>query len=177
MLSNSPGGSTDWLALSEVGSADTNFLQNTYVGAGVNNRTWVVTMPSTPGSYEFRLYLNNTYTVATRSPAVTVVAVNPTPAISSLNPSGVNAGSDGFSLTINGSNFVKGVMATVAGQARAVTFVSAKRVTISLSAADVAAAGNVAIRIVNPAACACKGCTSNVENLAVVVPRHRRFSR
>lgn len=66
------GGSTDWLGLSATGSPDRSFLQYTYVGNGVRNRTWTVVMPTTPGSYEFRLYPNNTYTVAARSPAVTV---------------------------------------------------------------------------------------------------------
>jgi hypothetical protein len=73
-LSNSPGGGADWLALAQVGAPDTSYLQYVYVGAGVTNRLWAVTMPATPGTYEFRLYLNNSYTVATRSPAVSVTS-------------------------------------------------------------------------------------------------------
>jgi hypothetical protein len=71
-LTNSPGGSTDWLGLAPVGSPDTTFLQWVSVGAGVTNRTWTVTMPATVGLYEFRLYLDNGYTVSARSPAVFV---------------------------------------------------------------------------------------------------------
>jgi hypothetical protein len=71
-LTNSAGGSTDWLGLAPVGSPDTTFLQWVSVGAGVTNRTWTVTMPATVGPYEFRFYLNNGYTVSTRSPAVSV---------------------------------------------------------------------------------------------------------
>jgi hypothetical protein len=42
------------------------------VAAGVSNRTWDVIMPTAPGCYEFRLLFMNTYTVAARSPVVTV---------------------------------------------------------------------------------------------------------
>jgi hypothetical protein len=42
------------------------------VGSGVSTRTWTVTMPSTPGTYEFRLFLNNGYTRGATSPPVTV---------------------------------------------------------------------------------------------------------
>ena len=42
------------------------------VAAGVSHRTWDVIMPTAPGSYEFRLLFINTYTVAARSPVVTV---------------------------------------------------------------------------------------------------------
>ena len=42
------------------------------MAAGVSNRTWDVIMPTAPGCYEFRLLFINTYTVAARSPVVTV---------------------------------------------------------------------------------------------------------
>jgi len=71
-LTNGLGGSTDWLALAAVGAADATYLQWTYVGAGVTTRTWTVTMPTAPGQYEFRLFLNNGFTRAATSPPVTV---------------------------------------------------------------------------------------------------------
>jgi hypothetical protein len=71
-LANGYGGGTDWLALAQTGAAFNNYLQLTYVGGGVTTRTWTVTMPSTPGTYEFRLFLNNGYTLAATSPPVTV---------------------------------------------------------------------------------------------------------
>jgi hypothetical protein len=48
------------------------YIQYRYVGAGVTRRTWTFTMPSTPGTYEFWLFLNNGYTVASTSPLITV---------------------------------------------------------------------------------------------------------
>ena len=71
-LTNGPGGSTDWLALAATTAPNTSYLQYTYVGAGVTTRTWTVTMPTTPGTYEFRLFLNGGYTRAATSPPVTV---------------------------------------------------------------------------------------------------------
>jgi subtilisin family serine protease len=71
-LTNGYGGAYDWLALAVSGSPTTSYVQYTYVGGNVTTRTWTVTMPNTPGSYEFRLFPNNGYTVAATSPPITV---------------------------------------------------------------------------------------------------------
>jgi hypothetical protein len=49
-------------------------IRYVYIGAGVVTRTWTVAAPTTPGTFEFRLFLNNGYTRAATSPAVVVVA-------------------------------------------------------------------------------------------------------
>jgi hypothetical protein len=71
-LTNGLGGSGDWLALATTASPNTSYLQWTYVGAGVTTRTWTVTMPTATGTYEFRLFPNNGYTLAATSPPITV---------------------------------------------------------------------------------------------------------
>jgi subtilisin family serine protease len=71
-LTDSPGGSQDWLALAAVGAPATSYLQWVYVGPGVTTRPWTVSMPAASGQYEFRLFLNNGFTLAGTSPAVTV---------------------------------------------------------------------------------------------------------
>ncbi len=76
-LTNGPGNTYDWLAFAPTGAANTSYLQSIYVGAGVTTRTWTVTAPSTGGTYEFRLFLNNGYTRAATSPTVTVTASAP----------------------------------------------------------------------------------------------------
>ena len=80
-IRNAPGGSGDWLALAAVGASSSSYLQWRYVGSGVHTLDWTVTMPSTPGEYEFRLFLNNGYTIAATSPPVTVASgfTSPTP--------------------------------------------------------------------------------------------------
>src|SRR5207249_2367602 len=71
-LTGGTGGSLDWLALAATTAPNTTYLQWTWVGGGVTTRTWTVTMPTSPGTYEFRLFLNNSFTVTARSPMVTV---------------------------------------------------------------------------------------------------------
>jgi hypothetical protein len=79
-LAGAPGGALDWLALAPVGSPDTTVAQWAFVGAGVTTRAWTVTAPA-PGTYEFRLFLNNTYTRAATSAPVTVTAAVSPPAL------------------------------------------------------------------------------------------------
>jgi hypothetical protein len=71
-LTNGLGGAGDWIALAQASATNGSYITYTYVGAGVATRTWTVTMPSTPGTYEFRLFLNNGFTRAATSPPVTV---------------------------------------------------------------------------------------------------------
>jgi hypothetical protein len=71
-LTGGIGGSTDWMALAPSTAPDWGYLEYTYVGSGVTTRTWTVTMPGPPGTYEFRLFLNNGYARTTTSPTVTV---------------------------------------------------------------------------------------------------------
>ena len=71
-LTGGQGGSTDWLSFALVSAPNTSCPLWTYVGSGVTTRTWTITAPSTPGTYEFRLFLNGGYTRAATSPPVTV---------------------------------------------------------------------------------------------------------
>ena len=71
-LTSGYGGLGDWLALAPTTAGNTFYLQWTYIATGVTTRTWTVAMPSTPGTYEFRLFPNNNYTRAATSPPVTV---------------------------------------------------------------------------------------------------------
>jgi len=71
-LTDGPGNSADWLALADVSSPDTTYVLWTYVPAGATSATWNVTMPTTPGDYEVRLFENNGFTRAATSPTITV---------------------------------------------------------------------------------------------------------
>ncbi len=169
-LTNGLGGASDWLALAAVGAPATSYLQWTYVGAGVTTRTWTVTMPATPGQYEFRLFLNNGFTLAATSPAVSVANISPTPTITALSPSQVAAGSAAFTLTVTGTGYVTGATVQVGGSSRATTFVSATQLIATVLAADVAAQGSVAVQVVNPSACTGGNCASNGATLSVIPP-------
>jgi hypothetical protein len=73
-LTGGLGGASDWLAFAATNAPELSYVTYVYVGAGVVTRTWTVTAPTTPGTFEFRLFLNNLYTRAATSPPVVVVA-------------------------------------------------------------------------------------------------------
>jgi hypothetical protein len=71
-LTNGAGGIADWLAFALSSAPNTQYYTYTYVGLGVRTRTWTITVPMTPGTYEFRLFFNDGYVRAATSPTVTV---------------------------------------------------------------------------------------------------------
>ncbi|MDX2030930.1 MAG: hypothetical protein SF339_09695 [Blastocatellia bacterium] len=85
------------------------------------------------------------------SAASTFTVNNPAPAIASLNPSGVIAGSAGVTLTVTGTNFISGSVIRLNGTDRATTFVSSTQLTTPLTAADIASAGTTQVSVFNPA--------------------------
>ena len=85
------------------------------------------------------------------SSAATFTINNPVPAITSLSPSAVIAGSPAFTLTVNGTGFLSSSTVWWNGAQRATQFVSATRVTASISANDVASAGTANVVVQNPA--------------------------
>jgi subtilisin len=167
-LTNGYGGAQDWLALASTNAANSSYITFTYVGAGVTTRTWTVTMPATPGTYEFRLFPNNGSTRAATSPPVTVSAsINPLPAISSLNPARAGAGGAAFTLTVNGTGFVSGSEVRWNGAARTTTFVSATQLRAAIGAADIASPSTAQVSVFSPAP---GGGTSAPASFAVAPP-------
>ncbi len=151
-LANGFGGSGDWLALAATGSPNTSYLTFTYVGANVLNRTWTVTMPSTPGAYEFRLFLNNGYARAATSPTVTIdAAVNPPPTIASLSPASASAGGPAFTLTVSGTGFVSSSVVKWNGSLRTTTFVNSTTLQVAITAADISSASTALVTVSSPA--------------------------
>jgi subtilisin len=167
-LANGFGGAKDWLALAASGAPNTSYLQWVYVGAGVTNRTWTVTLPSTAGTYEFRLFLNNGYTRAATSPIVTVdPSINPVPVASSLSPASAIVGGSALTLTVNGSSFVSSSVVRWNGAARPTTFVSATRIQATIAAADIATVGTAQVTVFTPAPA---GGTSSPRTFTVYPP-------
>lgn len=76
---------------------------------------------------------------------------NPVPAISSLGPSGTRANSEGFTLVVNGSNFVNSASVQFNGQNRATTYVNSTQLNADIFASDVANAGIFPVTATNPA--------------------------
>jgi len=88
-----------------------------------------------------------------------------------VHPASVYAGAaNGFTLRVDGSNFVatapgSGSVLLIAGSARTTTCNSVAECTAPVTAADVAAAGNVSVQLRNP-----DNTTSNSVSLTVVAP-------
>jgi hypothetical protein len=75
---------------------------------------------------------------------------NPVPSISSLSPTQQAAGSQSQTLTIAGSGFISGSTVTYNNVAHAATYSSASQLSISLTAADIAATGSFPVVVTNP---------------------------
>src|SRR5262249_59521668 len=75
------------------------------------------------------------------SAAVTFTVTNPVPSLTSISPSSATAGGPGFTLTVNGSNFVSASVVQVNGANRTTTFVSSTQLTAAIPATDTASAG------------------------------------
>ena len=85
------------------------------------------------------------------SPAAQFTINNPVPAITSLSPTSVTAGSSAFTLTVNGTGFRSTSTVWWNGGQRATQFVSATQVTASITAADIASVGTANVVVQNPA--------------------------
>ena len=75
----------------------------------------------------------------------------PLPTITSLSPTSATAGAAGFTLTVNGTNYVSGSVVNFNGTATTTTFVSATQLTASITAAEIATAGTSNVTVTNPA--------------------------
>jgi hypothetical protein len=84
------------------------------------------------------------------SNALTFTINIPTPTASSLNPNNKIAGSKGFTLTVSGSNFVKGATVQFNGNTRTTTYVSSTQIKASILASDVATPGTFPVTATNP---------------------------
>jgi hypothetical protein len=67
-----------------------------------------------------------------------------------LTPSGKVAGSDAFTLTVNGAGFVDGAVVQWNNANRDTTFVNSTQLTASISKADIASTGKFEVRVMTP---------------------------
>ena len=76
----------------------------------------------------------------------------PAPTLTSLSPTSASAGGSGFTLTVNGSNFVSGPDSLVYwnGSSRITTYVSSTQLTVAVLASDIATPGTFPVTVLNP---------------------------
>lgn len=83
--------------------------------------------------------------------AVALRAANPAPLVyEPLQPASVAPGGSGFTLTVEGTEFVSGAVVEWNGAALPTTFISATKLTASVSSSDIATPQTAAVTVVNP---------------------------
>lgn len=82
---------------------------------------------------------------------VSAPASNPVPSITTINPSSVTAGDPGFTLTVDGTNFINGSVINWNGSALTTTYVNSTQLTAGITAAMVASPGTPNVTVFNPA--------------------------
>jgi len=87
---------------------------------------------------------------ATKICATGGVTSNPVPTTTSISPTSKNIGNSGFTLTINGTNFISTSVVNFAGSARTTTYVSPTQLTAAILISDLTVAGTFNITVTNP---------------------------
>jgi spore germination protein YaaH len=82
--------------------------------------------------------------------ASTPLPANAAPVLASLSPSSATAGGSGFSLGVNGANFISSSTVLWNGVGRATVFVSSARLTAAISTADLAAPATAFVSVFTP---------------------------
>jgi hypothetical protein len=119
-------------------------------GVTVNTLTGSISgTPTTTGTYSVTLRVTFS-NCATITQPVTFTINNPVPTTTSISPTCVTAGSGGFTLTVNGTNFVSSSAVRWNGTALTTTFVSSSQLTAPVTAGLVANAGTTSVTVVNP---------------------------
>lgn len=103
-----------------------------------------------------------------RTSSLTYDINNPLPALTALSPASKTKGSAAFTLTVNGTGFVKGAAVRWNGSPRTTTFKSLTQLTATINTADVATAGTFPVTVKNPGP---GGGLSNSETFTVDNPK------
>ncbi len=138
----------------------TGFFNDTTLSINGNNRTYnlinniKLDLGLTAEDLETGEYLkitaSNPPPSGGTSESATFTVLNPIPVLLSIDPTEVKAGSPGFTLTINGSGFVKTSVISINGQQYPAAFISAAQLQTTVSSAPVQAAGDLSISVTNP---------------------------
>jgi hypothetical protein len=135
-------------------------------GTGTGAFTSSITGLTSNTTYHVRAYATNSVGTSYGADRE-FTTLNPLPAITSIDPSSKNTGDPGFTLTVNGGNFVPGSVVRWNGVARTTTYVSATKLTAAVPASDMSSAGTASVTVFNPAP---GGGASNAKTFTVKAP-------
>ncbi len=106
--------------------------------------------PTATGTSSFTVRVTDSAS-ATTTAGLAIIVNNPVPSIGSLGAVSAVAGSSGFTLTVNGSQFINGASSVQwNGSPRTTTLISGSQLTALITAADVASPGTFNVTVFNP---------------------------
>ena len=118
------------------------------------------------GSMLSVIALNGTVTTGS-GPVFNLEVDNPVPVISTFAPSTIATGAASTTLTVTGTGFVPGTILQVNGTSRPTTYVTSTQTSVILTASDLATAGSISLKAVNPSP---GGGSSSASSIAVNNP-------
>jgi hypothetical protein len=152
-----------------VSTSTVSFNGNTRTTTYVSSTQLTASIPAsdvtTAGTYNVTVF-NPTPGGGTSNVASFAVN-NPVPTITTISPTSATAGGSGFTLTVNGTNFLASSTVRFNGNARTTTFVSATQLTATILASDIATGGAFDVTVTNPSP---GGGTSNAATFTVNNP-------
>jgi len=166
-LSNAPN--LAW-RLHEPGSNAAWRSDNDFVSSGTAGGTTVTRTFNQTGWHAISVFHPTSDPASQPTFSVSVepaIIPNPIPSIGTLSPSTIAAGSSGFTLDVNGSNFLASSVIRWDGASQSTTYVSPTLLRCSIPASFVATTGSHNVQVFNPAP---GGGTSSSSTFTVTAP-------
>ncbi|MDX1931426.1 MAG: hypothetical protein SFU56_02360, partial [Capsulimonadales bacterium] len=123
-------------------------LPTTFVSGTTLTAAVPATSLTTAGTFD--LTVSNPAPGGGASEPVVLTVANPLPTATALAPSSAKAGASGFTLTVNGSAFVRGAEVRFGATALTTTFVSATQLTATVPSSALTTAGTIRVTVNNP---------------------------
>jgi uncharacterized protein (TIGR03437 family) len=111
--------------------------------------------------------LSPSFVTCTKTGQITIAGQNPTPVLTSINPTSALQGSGALTLTVTGTGFVPASIIRWNGTDRTTTFVSTTQLTTQIPASDIVNAGTAQITVFNPTP---GGGTSSAQTFTITAP-------
>lgn len=166
------GGSTQFAAtVTGSSSQSVTWSVNDVAGgnatAGTISATGLYTAPAVPPSPNAVTVKAASAADSTKTASASVTITNPVPALNSISPSTVIAGSGDTTLTLTGTGFAQQSTVTLSGTSLTTKFESSTQLTAAIPSAQLANAGVFPVTVVTPSP---GGGTSNAVDFTVLNP-------
>lgn len=123
-------------------------LTTTYVSSTALNAAVPASLAASGGTFTIAVANPDGQSSGSSNPSI--IVDNPTPAIASLSPASISAGSGATNVVVTGTGFIQSSVASLSGSARTTTVQSATQLTMALTAADLATSGQENVTVANP---------------------------